>query len=93
MRGMASVPIRLRRLRARQDAWDWDVAIAQAAQDYGVDEAELRAEVQAWVERCRKYGPLSIDEVFARTAAELGIDELQLWAEVAQLMADRRNRP
>ena len=92
MRGMASIPVRIRRLSERQYVQEWDAAVAQAAIDYGIDETELRAEVSAWVERCRRYGLQSTDEVFALTAAELGIDALQLWAEVAQLMAEHRNQ-
>ena len=92
MRGMASVPVRIRRLSERQYERDRDAAIAQAAIEYGIDEADLRAEILAWEERCRQYGPESIDDVFRRTAAELGIDEAELRAEVAPIMAERGDR-
>jgi hypothetical protein len=93
MRGMASIPIRIRRLSERQYVQERDTAIAQAARDYDVDEAELRAEVLAWEERCQKYGPLSIDDVYRRTAAELGIDEADLRTEIDRMTAARRDQP
>ena len=92
MRGMASVPVRIRRLSERQYVRERDAAIAQTAAGYEIDEAELRAEILAWEERCRTYGPESIDDVFRRTAAELGIDEAELRAEVDQIMAERAER-
>jgi len=89
MRGM---PARIRRLSERQYVRDREAAIAQAAVEYGIDEAELRAEILAWEERVRLYGPESPDQIIARTAAELGIDEAELRASVEQQMAERGDR-
>jgi hypothetical protein len=93
MRGMASMPIRIRRLSERQSIRERDAAIAQAALDYDVDESELREEVLAWEERCRRHGPESIDDVYRRTAAELGIDEAELRAEIDRMVSERDDQP
>lgn len=92
MRGTASVPIRIRRLSERQYVLDRDAAIVAAAERYGLPLAEVRAEVLAWEERCRQYGPESIDELYRRTATELGIDEAELRAEVDAIMAEHEGR-
>jgi hypothetical protein len=86
---MASVPVRIRRLSDRQYVRERDAAIAQAAIDYGIDEADLRAEMVAWEERVRLYGPETPDQIIARTAAELGIEEAEVRAEVERIMAER----
>ncbi len=93
MRGMASVPVRIRRLSERQYERERDTAIAQAAVEYGIDDAELRAEVLAWEAHCRVYGPESIDAVYRRTAIELGIEVAELRAEVGRIRAERGAMP
>jgi hypothetical protein len=92
MRGSASVPVRIKRLSERQYERERDAAIAQAAIEYEIDEAELRAEILAWEGRCRRYGLESMDDVFRRTAAELGIDEAVFRAEIDQIRAERGER-
>lgn len=89
MSGIASLPVRLRRLTEFYGVRNRERLIAQVAAELEIDPDELRAEVVAWEERWQQYGPETNAERLTRIAAELGIEPVELQAEVDRIMADR----
>ena len=92
MSGIGSVPVRLRRLTEFQELRNRERLIAQVAAELEIDPDELRAEVAAWEEHWRLYGPETSAERLTRIAAELGIEPAELQAEVDRIMAELEAR-
>lgn len=80
----ASLPSRLDRLGERCASTDLERAVRDLAAEYGLDPVEVRAELEANLERVRRFGPCDAEEFVRRCAAEFDLPEAELWAELAR---------
>ena len=81
----ASLPDRLDLLGERRACVDLERAVRDLAAKYGVEPAEVRAELEAITERIRRHGPETPAWVITWYAEELGLLEVELWAAYARI--------
>ena len=79
-----SLPLRLERLARQRASGDLERAVRALAAEYGVDPAEVRAELEANLERVRRFGRRTSEEFVRRCAAEFDLPEEELRAELAR---------
>lgn len=77
-----SVALRLERLAGRRRPLELDLAVRDPAAEYGLAEAEVRAELDAAAAYVRRFGPCGGDASVARCAADFGLPEAEVRAEL-----------
>lgn len=70
---------RLERIRAEGFAGDAERAVAEVAESYGLDPAEVRVELSIITAGLRQNGPRTAAETVARIAEEYGLPEADVW--------------
>lgn len=76
---------RLDRLAGRRGSVDLERTIRDLAVEYGLDPAEVRAELPVIEEHGRRYGPRTLEQAVRRFADELGLPGGEVWADVARI--------
>ena len=79
----ASLPRRLERLVHRRGSGGLERTIREVAEVYGLDPAEVRAELAHLTEQEQRSGPCTPEQAVRRCAEELGLPEDEVWDEYA----------
>lgn len=79
----ASLPLWFDRLVGQRQRGDLERTVAQLAAEFGLDPAEVRAELAHVAELVRRLGPCTTEEAIRRCAEEFGLPEAEVWAEYA----------
>ena len=80
----ASLTLRLERLARQWASVDLERAVRDLAAEYGLDPAEVRAELEANLEWVRRFGRCPSEEFVRRCAAEFDQPEEELRAALAR---------
>ena len=75
----ASLPRRLERLTGQRGSADLERTVHKLAQAYGLDVAEVRAELAEIEEEIRRFGPSTLAQTVRQCAAEFGLPEEEVW--------------
>ena len=81
----ASLDRRLDRLAGQPGTVDLERTVAALAVEYGLEPAEVRAELEDITARIRRSGPETPARVIARYAEEFGLPEAELWGEYERI--------
>jgi hypothetical protein len=89
VRGKASVPVRISRVKQLSQRVDIEAEIQALAEEYGLHPNEVRHEAEEISRLRARFGPEPIKVTIRRLAEEFDLDETEVRAEYERIQARR----